>query len=54
MAQRYKDKVTIITGGSKGIGEGCVRVFGELKFYLLALHYTVCMHASMKLVASDR
>ena len=24
---RYTDKVTIITGGSKGIGEGCVRVF---------------------------
>ncbi|CAH1787399.1 unnamed protein product [Owenia fusiformis] len=24
---RYKDKVAIITGGSKGIGEGCVRVF---------------------------
>jgi NAD(P)-dependent dehydrogenase (short-subunit alcohol dehydrogenase family) len=26
---RYTDKVTIITGGSKGIGEGCVRVFVE-------------------------
>ena len=26
---RYKDKVTIVTGGSKGIGEGIVRVFGE-------------------------
>lgn len=26
---RYKDKVVIVTGGSKGIGEGCVRVFGE-------------------------
>ena len=26
---RYKDKVTIVTGGSKGIGEGCVRVFGK-------------------------
>lgn len=24
---RFKDKVVIITGGSKGIGEGCVRVF---------------------------
>lgn len=24
---RYKDKVTIITGGTKGIGLGCVRVF---------------------------
>ncbi|XP_077979043.1 L-fucose dehydrogenase-like [Glandiceps talaboti] len=24
---RYKDKVTIVTGGSKGIGEGVVRVF---------------------------
>ncbi|XP_069132205.1 17-beta-hydroxysteroid dehydrogenase 14-like isoform X2 [Argopecten irradians] len=26
-AQRYKDKVTIVTGGSKGIGRGCVEVF---------------------------
>ena len=26
---RYKDKVTIVTGGSKGIGEGCVRIFVE-------------------------
>jgi NAD(P)-dependent dehydrogenase (short-subunit alcohol dehydrogenase family) len=24
---RYKDKVTIVTGGSKGIGAGCVKVF---------------------------
>ena len=26
---RYKDKVTLITGGSKGIGFGCVRTFVE-------------------------
>jgi NAD(P)-dependent dehydrogenase (short-subunit alcohol dehydrogenase family) len=26
---RYRDKVTIVTGGSKGIGAGCVRVFVE-------------------------
>ena len=26
---RYENKVTIITGGTKGIGEGCVRVFVE-------------------------
>jgi NAD(P)-dependent dehydrogenase (short-subunit alcohol dehydrogenase family) len=24
---RYQDKVVIVTGGSRGIGEGCVRVF---------------------------
>ena len=28
-ALRYKDKVTIVTGGSSGIGRGCVEVFGE-------------------------
>jgi len=27
--QRYKDKVTIITGGSSGIGKGCLKVFGK-------------------------
>jgi NAD(P)-dependent dehydrogenase (short-subunit alcohol dehydrogenase family) len=26
---RYADKVVVITGGSQGIGEGCVRVFVE-------------------------
>src|SRR3954465_14263662 len=26
---RYKDKVMIVTGGSKGIGAGCVKVFVE-------------------------
>ncbi|HEY5088670.1 MAG TPA: SDR family NAD(P)-dependent oxidoreductase, partial [Polyangia bacterium] len=26
---RYKDKVVVVTGGSKGIGFGCVRVFVE-------------------------
>ena len=28
-AMRYQNKVVIITGGSKGIGEGCVRSFAE-------------------------
>jgi NAD(P)-dependent dehydrogenase (short-subunit alcohol dehydrogenase family) len=26
---RYADRIVIVTGGSKGIGEGCVRVFVE-------------------------
>eukprot|EP00049_Salpingoeca_infusionum_P023878 m.14290 g.14290 ORF g.14290 m.14290 type:complete len:276 (-) comp6190_c0_seq2:242-1069(-) len=29
MALRYQDKVTIVTGGSKGIGLGCVKVFAK-------------------------
>ena len=33
-ALRYKDKVTIVTGGSKGIGRGCVEVFGKIQTYL--------------------
>jgi len=27
LAGRYENRVTLVTGGSKGIGEGCVRVF---------------------------
>ena len=26
---RYQDKVAIVTGGCKGIGRGCVDVFGK-------------------------
>jgi len=26
---RYDGKITLVTGGSKGIGEGCVRVFAD-------------------------
>lgn len=26
---RYKDKIVIVTGGSKGIGEGIVREFSK-------------------------
>jgi NAD(P)-dependent dehydrogenase (short-subunit alcohol dehydrogenase family) len=29
MSMRYEDKVAIVTGGSKGIGAGCVKVFVE-------------------------
>ena len=27
---RYKDKVTIVTGGAQGIGRACVEVFGKV------------------------
>ena len=41
---RYKGKVTIVTGGSKGIGEGVVREFGKSLFIvkLQALWYPLC------------
>jgi len=29
VANRYSDKVTVITGGAMGIGEGCSRIFFE-------------------------
>ena len=30
---RMKDKVAIVTGGCKGIGRGCVDVFGNYKLH---------------------
>ena len=27
---RYRDKVTIVTGGSNGIGRACVELFGKI------------------------
>ena len=36
---RYPDKVTIVTGGTKGIGEGCVRVFGTIKYYDYGIYH---------------
>ena len=35
---RYRDKVVIITGGSNGIGEGCVRTFGNVDAYIAYIH----------------
>ena len=33
----FTDKVTIITGGAKGIGEGCVRVFVDAGAWVVFL-----------------
>lgn len=44
---RYKDKVTIVTGGSKGIGEGCVRGrYGclEVLRFLVTGAFALCVH----------
>ena len=35
---RYQDKVTIVTGGSKGIGEGIVREFGKAQVSPIAFN----------------
>ena len=44
---RYKDKVTIVTGGSQGLGQGCVEVFGSL-FYSVAIMLTLaCMPSTV-------
>ena len=29
---RYRDKVTIVTGGSRGIGQACVELFGKYMY----------------------
>ena len=29
---RYRDKVTIVTGGSRGIGQACVELFGRCMY----------------------
>ena len=31
---RYRDKVTIVTGGAQGIGRACVETFGKLLLFL--------------------
>lgn len=36
---RYRDKVTIVTGGSKGIGEGIVREFGTSMLSRIVIHF---------------
>lgn len=35
MSGRYYNKVVVVTGGSKGIGEGIVREFGNRKFTIV-------------------
>ena len=39
---RYKDKITIVTGGSSGIGRGCVEVFGK-SIPSEKTHSTLCL-----------
>ena len=46
---RYKDKVTIVTGGSKGIGRGCVEVFGMYTLYY-SIFYRVTYNKRLRLI----
>lgn len=45
---RFQDKVAIVTGGCKGIGRGCVDVFGMsfiFRFYhMIALYKQTCTY----------
>ena len=37
---RYRDKVTIITGGASGIGRACVELFGIISLGIPSQHST--------------
>lgn len=41
MSLRYQNKVVIVTGGSKGIGRGIVRVFGNYCYLVIIVIYNV-------------
>ena len=52
---RYKDKVTIVTGGSSGIGKGCATVFGKCNcftFSLLFLCYRIYSFSGSKRISN--
>lgn len=50
MCPRYKNKVVVVTGGSKGIGRGVVRVFGTRYLPFVVIETGSCALTELRLL----